>query len=308
MLFYGLVIVLMQHASLFAQELAPVPRFLAEWKPLVGKNPVFQGSAGENWDAKIRERGWVVRTADEWRLYYTGYNVSKTSKTDLRRLGLAVSKDGINWKRAAGQPLVDEHWIEDLAIVQHNGLWIIVAEGRDDIAHSFISRDGLKWDREGPLDIHLTSGEPISAGPRGTPYLMFEKSEWWLFYERGDAGVWLAKSSDRKVWKNVSDEPVIPLGPGAYDKGGIALNQVLKIDGVYYAVLHANQTRPFNGYWTTTLAKSTDLVRWEKISQNPIVANNSSSGQIISLGEGRWRLYTMHPEVRVFESEENHQK
>lgn len=289
-----------------SQETIPAsaPTFLTKWQAVTGKNPVFQGSGGENWDAKIRERGWIVRSGNEWRLYYTGYNPSKSAKTDLRRLGLAVSKDGLSWKRSSEQPIVDDQWIEDLSILQHNGLWIMVAEGRDDIAHSFTSKDGLKWEREGPLDIRMTNGESIAAGPRGTPFLMQENGEWWLFYERGDLGVWLAKSDDRKVWKNVSDDPVIALGPDNYDKGGIALNQILKINGVYYAVLHANQSRPFNGYWTTTLARSTDLLHWEKIKENPLVANNSSSGQIIPMGSGRWRLYTMHPEVRVFESGE----
>jgi hypothetical protein len=298
------------HSVIHAQESAAqkIPDFLTGWHALAGKNPVFQGSGGEEWDARIRERGWVVRVGDQWRLYYTGYNATKNATTDLRRLGLAVSTDGITWQRSGNGPLISDQWVEDASIVIHQGLWILVAEGRDDISHSFISKDGLKWEREGPLDIRQKSGEPIADGPRGTPFILFENGEWWLFYERGDQGVWLAKSPDRKIWKNLSDDPVIGLGPGNYDKGGIALNQVLKIDGVYYAVLHGNETRPFNAYWTTTLAWSKDLVRWEKLKSNPLLGNNSSSGQIIPLGDGRWRLYTMHPEVRVFEASEGPKK
>ena len=302
--FLGLVILVGGVNTLAGQEpeAATAPSFLKSWRAVTGKNPVFQGSAGDHWDAKIRERGWIVRVGDEWRLYYTGYNTSKNAKTDLRRLGLAVSKDGLSWKRVGDKPIVDDQWIEDLSIVQHDGLWIMVAEGRDDIAHSFTSKDGIKWQREGPLDIRKANGESISDGPRGTPFIMFENGEWYLFYERGDMGVWLAKSKDRKVWTNLTDDPVIAMGPDTYDKGGLALNQILKFNGVYYAVLHANSTRPFNSFWTTTLARSKDLQHWEKVKDNPILGNNSSSGQIIAIGGGRWRLYTMHPEVRVFES------
>lgn len=274
------------------------PEDLLRWKPIPRSNPVFQGSGGDAWDAKIRERGWIVRDADSWRLYYTGYNVAKS---DLRMLGVAVSTDGLNWSRLGDKPLIDDQWVEDMMIVKHDGQWIMVAEGRDDVAHSFVSSDGLNWRREGPLDIRMKDCSPISPGPRGTPFLMFDNGAWNLFYERADAGIWLARSADRKVFTNVSDEPVIPVGPEVYDKGAVALNQIVNIDGKYVAVLHANETRPFGPYWTTTLAISPDLLKWTKAAANPIVANNSSSGQFVRLPAGGWRLYTMHPEVRAFE-------
>lgn len=283
-------------------KLPAFPEKLTRWAAVgTARNPVFQGRGGDHWDAKIRERGWIVRNGDQWRLYYTGYNTSKSAKTDLRMLGLATSTDGLHWQRHGDQPLIDDQWVEDMSILQHNGQWIMVAEGRDDVAHSFVSKDGLKWHREGPLDIRTRNGSPIAAGPRGTPFLMIENDKWYLFYERADAGIWLASSSDRKSWVNLQDEPVIALGPEKYDLGGIALNQIIKIDGIYYAVLHANETRPFNPYWTTTLAQSKDLIHWQKYAGNPVVSNNSSSGQLIPLQNGNWQLFTMHPEVRVFE-------
>ncbi|MBI1325149.1 glycosylase [bacterium] len=275
------------------------PAELLKWQPIPRSNPVFQGAGGDAWDAKIRERGWIVRDGDSWRLYYTGYNVAKT---DLRMLGVAVSTDGLSWSRLGDKPLIDDQWVEDMMIVKHEGQWIMVAEGRDDVAHTFVSSDGLSWRREGPVDIRKADGSPISPGPRGTPFLLFENGVWNLFYERADAGVWLARSFDRKVFTNVSDDPVIPVGPAVYDKGAVALNQILKIDGKYVALLHANETRPFGPYWTTTLAISPDLVKWTKAAANPIVGNNSSSGQFVRLPAGGWRLYTMHPEVRAYET------
>lgn len=283
-------------------RVVPFPKELTNWKPIPQVNPVFQGAGGDAWDAKIRERGWIVRDGSQWRLYYTGYN---PSKSDLKQLGLAVSDDGLSWRRAEKQPILPGVYVEDMMIVKRDGLWIMVAEGRDDIAHSLISTDGLNWKAEGPLDIRLKNGEPIPSGPRGTPVLLHADGVWNLFYERGDAGVWLARSADRKVWTNVSDNPVIALGPKPYDKGAVAVNQVIKIGPYYYAVLHANETRPFGPYWTTTLARSKDLTHWEKAAENPIIRNNSSSGQVVPMGDGKWRLYTAHPEVRVFEQSLN---
>jgi hypothetical protein len=106
------------------------------------------------------------------------------------------------------------------------------------------SDDGVAWKEEGPLAIRTRSGEPLSPGPYGTPSVWIEGDTWYLFYERDDKGVWLATSKeqrkDRRVWTNVQDEPVIALGPEAYDRHAVALNQVVRYKGRYYGVYHAN--------------------------------------------------------------------
>ena len=56
--------------------------------------------------------------------------------------------------------------------------------------------------------------------------------------------------------------------------------------------------------WTTNIARLKDLVHWEKYPGNPIIENNCSSAVLV-LGPKGDRLYTMHPEVRVFESVKN---
>ena len=79
----------------------------------------------------------------------------------------------------------------------------------------------------------------------------------------------------------------------------IALNQVIKYKNVYYAFYHgsgAGEPRT----WNTNIARSTDLVHWEKYPGNPLVADNKSSGIVIPVGRG-FRLYTMHDQVDVFD-------
>ena len=89
------------------------------------------------------------------------------------------------------------------------------------------------------------------------------------------------------------------MGPEPYDKAAVAFDQVFKRDGVYYAIYHANRERPWKD-WTTCLARSRDLVHWEKYPGNPIVG-----GQLLQRPGRRdargTRLYTMHPDVRRFE-------
>ena len=89
------------------------------------------------------------------------------------------------------------------------------------------------------------------------------------------------------------------MGPEPYDKAAVAVNQIVKRDGFYYAFYHANSQRPWKD-WTTCLARSRDLVHWEKYPGNPIIGNNCSSAILVRTPQGEDRLYTMHPDVKVF--------
>ncbi|RUL87202.1 glycoside hydrolase family protein [Tautonia sociabilis] len=273
----------------------PFPDWLVRWEP-IPQNPLFRGAGGDSWDARIRERGWILREEDgSYKLWYTGYNVERSPS---RFLGLATSSDGRSWVRHPGGPLSAPTWVEDMCVLRHDGRYLMFAEGRDDVAHLLTSEDGLRWQERGPLDVRLADGRPIPPGPYGTPTVLRKDGLWHLLYERGDRGVWLATSADLKVWTNVQDDPVLALGPEPYDSTAVAMNQVIERDGVYYGIYHANAHRPWRD-WTTCVARSTDLVHWEKYPGNPIVRNNSSSGIFVDEPGGPV-LYTMHPEVRRY--------
>ena len=162
-------------------------------------------------------------------------------------LGHATSRDGVHWTRDPDNPIFAGSWVEDVCVVRHDGTYFMFAEGKNDIAHLLTSTDGRKWTDHGSLDIRKTDGTPISPGPYGTPTAWFENGTWYLFYERGDQGVWLATSKDLKVWTNVKDDPVIAMGPEPYDKTAVAVNQIVKRDGFYYAFYHANSAAPLEG-------------------------------------------------------------
>lgn len=275
---------------------AKFPPELVRFVPY-GKNPVFTAAKGQ-WDGRIRERGWILREGGAYKLWYTGYDGSRDG---LRLLGHATSPDGIRWTRHPRNPLIRDLWVEDMMVVKHDGKYYLFAEGYQDRAHLLISDNGLDWTRQGQLDVRLKNNRPLSDGPYGTPTAYLEKDRWYLFYERKDLGIWLATSTDLKVWKNVQDEPVMSPGPGAYDKDLIALNQVIKHKGRYYAYYHGcARTGPQANLWSTSVATSTDLLHWEKYPGNPLlpIAENKSSGILVHDGQ-QYRLYTMHPEVNL---------
>lgn len=290
-----LAVLFAQHAR--AEESAvgrDFPPELVEFVPYE-HNPVFAGTGKDTWDRKIRERGYILREGDRYHLWYTGY---RGKRDDPKYLGYATSSDGLTWTRHSGNPIFDKDWVEDVFVLKRGDLYYLFAEGRHDIAHLLTSKDGIHWEPHGRLDVRDTKGQPLSPGPYGTPTVWVEDSTWYLFYERGDEGVWLATSQDCKVWTNVQDEPVLAKGPEAYDRHAVALNQIVQVNGKYYAYYHGTGQKPW-GNWTTNVAVSTDLIHWKKYTKNPIVAGDKSSGILVHDGR-QYRLYTMHPDVRVY--------
>lgn len=258
-------------------------------------NPVFAGTGTDTWDQKIRERGYILRENGTYYLWYTGY---REGANQTRSLGYATSADGLTWTRYKKNPIHRTTWVEDMCVVKSNGIYYMFAEGQNDVAHLLTSTDRINWQEQGPLAIQYTNHQPLTTGPYGTPTVWKEKNSWYLFYERKDQAVWLATSKDLKTWTNVQDEPVLTKGPEDYDRYAVAMNQVIRYKGFYYAYYHASAFADWHE-WSTNVAVSSDLIHWTKYARNPVVSGNKSSGILVEDGTG-YRLYTMHPSVNLF--------
>jgi beta-1,2-mannobiose phosphorylase / 1,2-beta-oligomannan phosphorylase len=269
------------------------PSCLVDFVPYE-KNPVFSGTGTDTWDQKIRERGYILLENGNYYLWYTGY---KGDEEVEKHLGLATSKDGLEWTKYKDNPIYSAGWVEDMCVVKSDSIYYMFAEGRGDIAHMLTSSDRVNWIEHGPLDIRYTDGKPLTKGPFGTPSVWIENGVWYLFYERDDLGIWLATSTDQKVWTNKQDEPVIKMGPEKYDQFAVAVDQIIKHNGKYYAYYHATEHKDWHE-WTSCVAMSADLIHWTKYPGNPIMRNDKSSPILIFDGK-QYRLYTMHPEICV---------
>jgi beta-1,2-mannobiose phosphorylase / 1,2-beta-oligomannan phosphorylase len=204
---------------------------------------------------------------------------------------------------------VRDHWVEDMMVVRHGGTYYMLAEGEhDNHAVMLTSCDGLNWKWEGELDVRAANGKGPAKRPCGTPTVWIENDIWYLFYEVGDKDVWMATTSDprSRQWTNVQDEPVLVPGPADYDKDMIAVDQIIKHGGAYFAIYHGSGSgEKAPRTWNTDIARSTDLVHWQKYRGNPIVDDNKSSGMLVPQGCG-YRLYTMHDQIDVFEPRLNY--
>jgi len=274
-------------------DTARFPAVLTDFVPYQN-NPVFSGTGTDTWDQKIRERGYILLEDGTYYMWYTGY---KGAETVEKHLGLATSTDGINWTKYRDNPIYDAGWVEDMTVINHEGTYYMFAEGSGDTAHLMTSTDRIHWEEKGPLDIRKSNGEPLSKGAFGTPAIWFEEGVWYLYYERDDLGIWLATSTDMKVWTNKQDEPVIKMGPEIYDQFAVAMDQIIKYNGRYYGYYHASEYKDWHD-WTSCIAVSDDLIHWEKYSRNPIMRENKSSPILVYDGE-KYILFTMHPDVCI---------
>lgn len=280
------------HETSAQQDSVPFPEVLLSFESFVD-NPIFQGTGEDTWDQKIRERGYILKESDGYYMWYTGL---KPDGSPLA-LGYATSQDGISWTRYPENPIFNESWTEDMMVLKVDSTYQMFAEGQNDIAHRLSSSDRIHWTDHGSLDIRKVDGSPLDKGPYGTPTAWFENNVWYLFYERNDLGIWLATSRDLEVWTNVQDDPVIAMGPETYDQYGLAVNQIVKYNGWYYAYYHGTAFEDWHE-WSTNVAASKDLVHWKKYEKNPIMGQNRSSGILVPEGD-KFRLYTMHDKVEV---------
>jgi hypothetical protein len=279
---------------------ADFPPELVKWTPYLG-NPILTAEGPGHWDVKIRERGWIMHDGDAWRMWFTGYDGTREG---LKMLGYATSPDGVHWTRSPKNPIYRGHWVEDMCIVRQGDTYYMFAESENDNhAEMFTSADGIDWKWIGKLDVRQTDETKAARRPCGTPTVWIEGNTWYLMYEWMDKGIWLATTKDPMslVWRDVQEEPVLSPGPGFYDKELMAVNQVIRFKGAYYAIYHGSGSgAAVPRTWTTDIARSTDRVHWQKYSGNPIVEGNKSSGIVVPVGDG-FRLYTMHDQVDLFE-------
>jgi len=278
-----------------AQSQTLFPDVLVKFKPLI-KEAVFSGTGSQTWDQQIRERGYILKEKDGYHLWYTGYSKS----SPIKNLGYATSKNGLDWKRHGNNPINPQQWIEDVFVIKKGKNYYMFAEGKGDTTHLLVSKNKTDWQELGNLRILKTNGQAIEKGAFGTPCVIAVDDTYYLFYERDDLGIWLAKSSNLIDWVNVQDQPVLEMGPEPYDKFGVAINQVIFYQGYYYAYYHATAFKDWRE-WSSNVAVSKDLIHWTKYPQNPIIGNNESSNIIVPDGQG-FRLYTMHSKVHVYQS------
>ena len=167
------------------------------------------------------------------------------------------------------------------SVVRSGSQWLMVYEGASRTSsdiHGEIrlahSDDGITWRKsESPL---LVPTEPWQLVNIGTPLLYKKNDTWFLFYHGFDGislqlGAASGPALDSLVPVN-NNQPILRTGDG-WDSGTIGKRSIVYEEPYYYMVYEGSTLASdfSKASWGSGLARSQDLINWEKYQGNPIL-------------------------------------
>lgn len=257
------------------------------------RNPVLPPRTGDNFDTTRCMNPWVIRSGDEYELYYSGGDAK-----GKQRIAVAVASvdDVSNWKRS--DPLFETgpagsfdarwcvlpHVVDFGRNVRH--LYYTGNAGSGSGLSAFpgigyaVSRDGKTWTRSGDKAVLASSGNdgaPDAIGIAGGSVIRTQKANGkseWRFYYTGcpTIGRPLALNQQKTICLAVSDDGV------KWSKRGAVMLRDPARDyeniGVAGPVVHQNSDGTFRmwysaigtrwGYYSICYAESDDGIVWRR--------------------------------------------
>jgi formylglycine-generating enzyme required for sulfatase activity len=263
-------------------------------------NPVLDLGKPGAWDDLGLGCFCVSRVADQFMLWYAG--AGKGAKD--WRLGLAISPDGLAWKRSAHNPVLRQANMPSVLKDGDTFYMLYSAGGGFALA---TSPDGRNWK---PYDKN-----PVLRGTGASldPCLRKFGDRFHLWYcgnLEGKYRLFHATSRDCIQWEN-EPPPILPLGqPGEFDSNGHAGPIVLKVEDTWFLFYLGSDKK--RARWSAGVATSTDGKNWKKSSANPVLdiggPDDWDGGSLMHLdvhwGNGRFHLwYAAHAAAAKDKSE-----
>jgi len=207
------------------------------------------GSSG-SWDSVKVETPSVVKLPDgTYRIYYAGSNIPDSEAGF--QMGFAVSRDGINWDKYSGNPVLtlgkkgsfDELTIGEPSVLIKDGeywMWYAGMSGNLKVTIGLAkSKDGVVWEKKGKvleLDVEREGRKEVGIIEE---HVIWNGSEFEMFYAvLQDEGqvvnpIWHATSKDGIAWVKDSS-PILRKGDeNSWNGQSIASPSVLLEDGKY---------------------------------------------------------------------------
>lgn len=213
------------------------------WKLANGGKPVLDlGPPGE-FDSKGISHPYVLRVGKKYMMWYGGIDGKQAKDLGLKpahvrieRMGLAISSDGIHWKRAnQGKPVLDIGPKDSIDSIQATGMHVLQIGGRFVMwygayngLHTLAmatSSDGIHWEK-------ANGGKALTGllGPQELgPSVYFDGQAYFMLYNRNLDQQWAtyaASSSDGIRWQAAFDgKPVLgPPPAGNFGTAGLSKN------------------------------------------------------------------------------------
>lgn len=248
----------------------PLPALRWELHP----EPVLAPGPIGSWDSVDVLNPAIVH----WRGQY--YNLYSGFDGQHWHTGLAVSHDGIHWKKLGRVLSPDPSTWEGnyiaangSALVVNDEIWYWYQAGDPPQIGLARSSDGLRWQKF-PQPV-------LRLGPRGSwdergvadPYVLRSGNQFYLYYLGQDRArrqrLGLAMSTDGIHWIKLRSNPILELGPpGSFDENGLGEPAVWASHGRYW-MLYTGRDR--HEWRRIGLAVSPDGVHWKRLPPHTLL-------------------------------------
>jgi hypothetical protein len=172
-----------------------------------------------------------------------------------------VWRDGSTWHLVYEAAGTDRRWPGDVALAT--------------------SADGHAFTRHNPNPLlrHLDGGwEDVNIG---TPSLWKEGDTWYLFYhgyDGTDVQIGVASGPSLDGLTRHPANPIVRTSGNGWDSGTVGARSIIRDGSAYYMAYEGSTEAPFDrADWSTGIARSTDLVSWQKFSGNPVLPVTTTS-------------------------------
>jgi predicted GH43/DUF377 family glycosyl hydrolase len=237
-------------------------------------NPVLSGYTGA-WDESSDEHApFVLKENGTYKMWYEG-----SREGAPRHLGYAISTNGLDWFKYAGNPVLPagpETYDQDVAghgsVLKEGStykLWYHAGGDMGAIIAYATSPDGINWTKQGP--VLLPDPDSWDKGLWGPSVLKLEGVYWMWYsagYWQGSPAIGAATSTNGMDWNRVGTAPVIT------EEGAIGDPHVLFENGTF-KMWYTNFTDEVIHY-----AESDDGVTWSKSPSNPVLRPGSANCQM----------------------------
>jgi predicted GH43/DUF377 family glycosyl hydrolase len=195
-----------------------------EWRRLHFGEPIL-GPQGSGFEAAGVFNPAVIRDGVRLVMLYRAQDTKGTS-----RLGIATSRDGIHFERAAEPALVPEAdyerggGVEDPRLVKIGATFYLTYtayDGKNAQLALATSPDLRRWERRGVIMPANTGRWNVKWTKAGAILAEPVKGRYWMYYMADAAGgsdqMGVAYSTDLVRWTEALDAPVLPRRPGRFD-------------------------------------------------------------------------------------------
>lgn len=276
----------------------------------------------EGFDSKNIYNMATIREGDTYYMIYRGEDKDETAADCTGRLGLATSKDGINFERESNPILVpdqpyDKHGIEDPRLVKIDDTYVLTYSAYDGKTAKLClatSKDMRNWEKKGPLFPEFPADADRTADWTKSGAILPEKMKEGPFKDNyimyfGDTDMWMGYSNDLENWSYV-ETPVIRPREGKFDDRIVEPGPppIRTKDGILLIYNGSTKaTKPgenFGGYYTgMVLFDAKDPTKVLKRSEKPIIGptqdwekkgyvDNVSFVEGLTVSDdGTWNLY-----------------